>query len=265
MNSFFDKLNLRPGERRLVVIVALVVFLVVNAFLVWPRFLEWGKVTNQETGAVATRNQYQREVDNIKKYQLRLAELAEKGASVGTEDQALKLSSTLYSQAALSGVNIINSTVPRATGNSGGKTNMFFDEQSAVVTFIADEKSLVDFLYNFGAGASMIRVRSMQLSPDPPHFKLQGNLTLVASYQRTTPARPAAATTTTTPIPRTNSPAGVRPPAVPPRAAISNAPPQKTNWFSRLWPFGKKADAANSTNAAAKANSPAKTNAPPNK
>ncbi|HMJ90915.1 MAG TPA: hypothetical protein VK530_13925 [Candidatus Acidoferrum sp.] len=259
MTSLFDKLNLRPSERRLVIIVALVVFLVVNAFLVWPRFLDWGKVKNQEDAAIKTRDQFQREVDNIKKYQLRLAELEQKGAQIGNEDQALKLSSTVYSQAALSGVTIVQYTATlRGTGSSGGKTNLFFDEQSSTIQFLADEKSLVDFLYNLGAGGSMIRVRSMTLNPDPPRYKLQGSITLVASYQRTAAAR---GTTATAPAPRPAAPAGTaRPAPGATQSAISNAPPQKTSWLSRLWPFGSKKIADS-----ARTNAPAKTNAPPKK
>ena len=40
MSSFIDKLNLRPGEKRLVYIIGLVVFLLFNYFFVWPRFGE---------------------------------------------------------------------------------------------------------------------------------------------------------------------------------------------------------------------------------
>src|ERR1043165_5731960 len=156
MKSFFDKLNLRPGERRLVIIVALIVFLVVNAFLVWPRFFEWGKVTNQERGALATRDQYQHEIDNISRYQRRLAELEQKGAQIGSEDQALKLSSTVYSQAGLTAVTV--NDYRAALQSAVGRTNMFFDQQSATIEFMADERSLVDFLYNLGVGGSMIRV-----------------------------------------------------------------------------------------------------------
>lgn len=265
MTSFFDKLNLSPGERRLVVIVALVVFLVVNAFFVWPRFLEWGTVTNRERAAKATRDQYQAEVDNIKKYQLRLAELEQKGAQIGNEDQALKLSSTVYSQAALSGVQI-NTYTPtlKTVGTSTGKTNVFFDEQSGTIQFIADERSLVDFLYNLGVGGSMIRVRSMTLNPDPPRHKLQGSIALVASYARTSGARTPAASAP--PAARPAAPATARPvsTATAPKAVPTNAPPPKASWWSRLWPFGSKSTAP-ATNTAAKPNTPAKTNASPNR
>lgn len=259
MNALFDKLNLRPAERRLVMIVALVVFLVVNAFLVWPRFFEWGKVTNQTKSAQMMKDQYDAEIKKVPEYQRKLAELANKGAHVGNEDEALKLSTTVHSQAALSGVTVNNYTAVPKTASTGGKTNTFFDEQSATIQFIAEERSLVDFLYNLGAGGSMIRVRTMTLNPDAPRYKLQGSITLVASYQRTTPARAVTA-------PAAPASASLRPAAPAARgtnapartATVSNAPPQKVSWWSRLWPFGKKN--APTTNAPAKANPVVKTN-----
>ena len=43
MKSAFDRLNLRPFERRLVVAVGTVVFVVLNLVFVWPYFDERGK------------------------------------------------------------------------------------------------------------------------------------------------------------------------------------------------------------------------------
>ena len=44
MQSFFDKYNLNAFERRLVVVVGLVVFLIINMALVWPQFADWGEI-----------------------------------------------------------------------------------------------------------------------------------------------------------------------------------------------------------------------------
>jgi hypothetical protein len=256
MSSVFDKLNLKPGERRFVVFVALIAFIVINALFVWPKFFDWKKVTDREKRAADQLQQFRREVDNIKRYQLQLRELEAKGAQVQTEQQASELQNAVRAQAQLSGVTINNYTPVNRMGTSG-KTNLFFDEQSATIQFVGEEKPLVDFLYNLGAGSSMIRVRSMTLNPDPPRYRLQGSITLVASYARA--ARPVAATT-----PGTARPA----PATGPRTAMTNisragatnAPAPKTSWWSRLWPFGKKTAATNNA-----ANAPAKTNAPTKK
>jgi hypothetical protein len=259
MSSVFDKLNLKPGERRFVVIAGLVVFVVLNAFFVWPEFMEWRKVQQRKKNAEESLRQFQREVDKTTGYQSRLAELQRAGAAIGSEDQALKLSSTVYSQAALSGIQV-NTYTPVLKTIGGGKTNQFFDEQSGTIQLIGEEKSLVDFLYNLGSGGSMIRVRSMTLNPDPARMRLQGSMTLVASYQRTAAKTAPAAT-----APRAAAAASGAP-----KQSINttlkpatNAPAAKEGWLSRLWPFGKKsATPAPTTPPTA----PAKTtNAPPKK
>ena len=45
--SIFDKLNLRPQERRLVVIVGLIIFVLLNMWFVWPYFDDWGRVRGE--------------------------------------------------------------------------------------------------------------------------------------------------------------------------------------------------------------------------
>jgi hypothetical protein len=46
----------------------------------------------------------------------------------------------------------------------------------------------VDFLYKLGSDVSMIRVLDLELQPDGPRQKLNANIKLVASYQRSAPA-----------------------------------------------------------------------------
>ena len=65
----------------------------------------------------------------------------------------------------------------------------FFVEQIQNINVTATDEQLVDFLYKLGSDASMIRVRDLELQPDPPHQKLNANIRLVASYQRNAPAR----------------------------------------------------------------------------
>ena len=224
--SLFDKLNLRPNERRLVIIVLIVVFIILNFIFVWPRFKDWGKIKARRTIAEQQIAQFDRETANTPGYQMRMKDLETQGAAVASEEQAMKLSTTLNNQAALSGVQVNNYVAVRQTLMSiGGKTNQFFEEQSGVLTFVAEEKALVDFLYSLGTGGSLIRVRSMTLNPDPPRHKLQGSITLVASYAKKAPARsaapapkPASAGTASaakpaSPFAKTNAPSKTNPPA----------------------------------------------------
>ncbi len=172
MSSLFDKLNLRPNERRLVIIVAIVVFIIVNAIFVWPHFGDWGKLRRRQADATEQLRRYRIEVESIPRYQKTLSELEKAGASVASEDQALKLANTVQNQALLSGVQWNGYTPGRQTASA--KPNQFFEEQTGNLSFVADEKALIDFLYNLGSGGSLIRVRTMTLNPDAPRYKLQG-------------------------------------------------------------------------------------------
>lgn len=192
MKSVFDKLNLRPNERRLVIIVMFVVFIVLNFIFVWPHFGDWGRLQKRRKAALELEFAYNREINNTKAYTLQLADLEKQGATVQSEAMALTLSTEVQNQAALSGVQVNRYDPVRQTALTiGGKTNQFFEEQSGVINVTTEEKSLVDFLYNLGKGQSLIRVRSFTLNPDPPRHKLQGNVTLVASYQKKAPAKVA--------------------------------------------------------------------------
>ena len=219
MNSLFDKLNLRPNERRLVIIVSIVVFVVLNAIFVWPRFGDWGKLQRRQHEADDLLRRYRTEVANTEKYQKTLNELEKAGATVASEEQALKLSTTIYNQGALSGVTVDNYNEIRQSSSGVSKPNQFFDEKAANVHITGDEKSLVDFLYNLGVGGSLIRVRSMSLSPDQPRYKLQGTLQVVASYARKAPPKAVPAAT----------PAKANPPAVATTNARSTTASAKPN------------------------------------
>ena len=212
MKSVFDKLNLRPGERRLVIIVMIVVFIVLNFIFVWPHFGDWGKLKNRRKVAMDLKYQYEREINNTKTYTSQLKDLERQGATVQSEAQALTLSTEVQNQAALSGVQVNRYDPVRQTAMSiGGKTNQFFEEQSGIINVTTEEKSLVDFLYSLGTGRSFIRVRSFTLNPDPPRHKLQGNVTLVASYQKKAPTRTistAPAATAPAPAVRSTNQAG---------------------------------------------------------
>lgn len=193
MSSLFDKMNLRPNERRLVIIVSIVVFIVLNAIFVWPHFSDWTKIKARRSSAEDLLQRYRAEVGNTQKYQKTLNDLEKAGASVASEEQALKLATTVQNQAALSGVQMNRYDPVRQTSASSGKPNQFFEEQSGIMNVTADEKTLIDFLYNLGSGGSLIRVKSMTLNPDAQRYKLSGTLTLAASYAKKAPPKVAPA------------------------------------------------------------------------
>lgn len=216
MTSLFDKLNLAPAERRLVVIVGIVVFVVLNFWLVFPQFGEWAKNEQRIRDAGARRKTFSDEIAKKTGYEKELKELQKQGSEVATEAAALQLSQEVNSQAALSGVSI-TSISPLQRQGATGKTNSFFDEASVTISINASEKELIEFLYRLADKDLLIRAKSMQLSPDPSRQRLQGPIMLVKSYQRRPPpkASPLAAKPATTAAkadaPKTNAPAAAAP------------------------------------------------------
>lgn len=215
MTSFLDKLNLRPQERRWVVGVALVVFVLLNFLIVWPHFGDLGRAEQGLKDTRALLKKFQDEIDKQSHYTRQLKELQEGGQFIASEEQALRLSQEVANQAALTGVNIPSST-PGVRGI--GKTNAFFDEQTLQISVVSDEPPLVEFLYNLAARESLTRVRSMTLGPDPRRERLQGNITLVKSFQKKPPPKTAA----TAAVP----PAKLAPPAtLPGKSNVASAVP----------------------------------------
>ncbi|MBU6399718.1 MAG: hypothetical protein KGS61_05320 [Verrucomicrobia bacterium] len=215
MSGVLTRLNLRPEERRLVVVVGVVVFGVLNLWLVWPHFRDWARLQAALDKSRATLLSYQKEVGNIPKYQEKLKYLESQGSAVLPAEQALQLARTVRDQAAQSGVMIVQTT---PLPHTGVNTNQFFEEQAIRISVNSNETNLVNFLYAIGSGNSMIRVRDLDLRPDPGsgRTRLVGGMTLVASYQRQVPAKIEAAKTT----PATN---GLRP--VQPKRKVTPANP----------------------------------------
>ncbi|HYE32317.1 MAG TPA: hypothetical protein VEH27_12870 [Methylomirabilota bacterium] len=185
--SIFDKLNLRPQERRIVVGVGVLVFVIINIMFVWPQFSQWGEVQNQMGRSQSTFDRYQKELANKPTYEKRLRSLEQEGSQVLTEE--LQLDRIIASQAASAGL-ILNQSqrVPRGIG---ANANQFFEEQAQNITYSGGPASLVNFLVKLASDNSMMRVRELRVQPDPSQTRFSGTMTIVASFQRKAPATPA--------------------------------------------------------------------------
>lgn len=204
MSAFLNRLNLRPQELRLVVIVFAIVFVVVNFWLVVPHFDDWGKAKKSLAKTKATLALYQKEIDpnRLGEYRKKLRELEGAGSTVATDERSFDLARIIQNQASSSGVTIIRDS---PTTISGGKTNEFFEERARVIEVSTGEKELVDFLVALGSTNSVIRVKSLNLKPDQTQMKLVGGITLVASYPKVRPKKPSAAASKNSPAPSRKS------------------------------------------------------------
>src|SRR6266404_5930650 len=206
--------NLRPFEKRVVVAVLAMLFIVFNFWFVFPHFSDWGRVQFRMEKAQRTLAMFQTELAQTNKYSQEIKKLQSEGLSVPPEDQSLHFSSTILTRAAQCGVNVLT------TSRTSTRTNdQFFIEQSQTISTQSTEQQLVDFLFGLGSGDSLVRVRDLGLRPDPPRFALVATITLVASYQKkpqakspAPPARPAAST----PVPAAANPPTPSPKPKPP-------------------------------------------------
>jgi Tfp pilus assembly protein PilO len=187
MTSPLDKLNLRPFEKRLVVGILVVVFLVVNAWVVFPHFSDWSNVQGRMSEAREKLAKWQGVAAEEPKIRRLVDELQKQSSAVPPEEQTFQFTKTILQQAQQSGVNIVQ------TGKIFSETNQFFLLQTQSISVTSGEQQLVDFLFNLGSGDSLIRVRDLSLRPDPPRQSLSAGVKLVGSYQKKTPGKAAPA------------------------------------------------------------------------
>ena len=216
MSALLARLNLRPQERRLMVAIAMVVFVVLNIWFVWPHFKDWGRLQRENRLAKDNLTLFKTEIEKQPQTRKKLEKLEGQGSSVLPEDQALQLLRTVQVQARQSGVQIPNST---SIPNTGGRPNEFFQEQAIRISVITGDKELVDFLVKLGSGNSMIRVRDLDLRPQlPTQQKLEGSMILVASYQKKPAAKNTPPSKVTRPPQKTGAPIP-KPPAATPKTS----------------------------------------------
>ena len=180
MKNFLARLN--SVERRFVVGVFVVLIVVINVLFIWPRFNDWDKTLDRLAKFRRTLATFQAEIKQMPDYERKVRLLEGESAPVPPEDQGIEFVRNINAQAAQSGFSVV-------FGRMTEGTNQIFLEKNQPITAVAEEAQLVDFLYNLGAGNSLIRARSLRLSPDPARQKLSASVTLVASYQKKTAAR----------------------------------------------------------------------------
>lgn len=186
MTSYLDRLNLRPFEKRLVVVVGIVLFIVLNMWFVVPHFSDLSDAQRRRIEAQKKLELWQAEIDQVQKYQAGINTFARQGLDVPVEDQQNQFVRIIQDQQSQSGVGI------QSMGRTSTQTNQFFLELTQLITVQSQEAQLVDFLYNLGAGDSLVRVRDLSLKPDPPRQQLSGMVKLVASYQKNPPRKTAS-------------------------------------------------------------------------
>jgi hypothetical protein len=184
MKTYLD--TLRPSEKRLVVGIGLVFFVVLNYWFVLPHFEDWNHLKFDIKKAQDKLEMYRNEIQQSRRYEVEIKRMEGGGYSVPAEDQANHFQSTALDMAIQAGVGF------QSTGKVSQSTNQFFLLLSESVTLTAKEDSLINFLYNLGSGDSLIRVRDLGIRPDAPRQNLSATIKLEASYQKKLPVRAGA-------------------------------------------------------------------------
>lgn len=209
MSSTFSQFStsfarLSSLERRFIILVVVILFVVINLLFVLPHFNDLANIDNRFGDANAKLEKYEKEIAQVGFYEKNVTALEGEGASVPKEDQAVNFLQAIQNQAAQSGVSVL------ANNRQPERTNEFFLERSQALTTQSGESQLVDFLYSLGSGNSLIRVRALSVRPDAPRQALSANITLIASFQKKAPVRaatPAARPAPAAPAAKTNTPA----------------------------------------------------------
>ena len=190
-SAYFSRLN--SGERFIIIVVIIAVFAAINVFFIFPYFGKWGKITSRKDTAQSTLQKYENMIGQTTLLSNQIAKLEGENASVPPEDQAINFLTAIQNQAVQSHVTVLTSTrQPERTNDS------YFVERAQTLTTTSGEKELVDFLYNLGAGNSLIRVRALSIRtdrPDASRSALNSTVTLIASFQKKPATRTVPAST----------------------------------------------------------------------
>src|SRR5206468_8554600 len=144
--TLLDKLNLRPQERRLVVMAVAVLAVVLHFWFVQPYFREWGQVKTELDKARRTLKTYKSEIARTNEYEAKRLKLEIQGSSLPAEQQAQAniLIGRIQAVADQSGLKV--GTIAPVGRSRTGKTNEFFEEQTINLTLNpSGPQELVDF------------------------------------------------------------------------------------------------------------------------
>ncbi len=215
MLRFFDRLNLSPAERRLVVIILVIAVVVLNYWLIWPRFGDFQTVTNEYKALARKKAAFEAEIARRPMYELNLRKLQEAGSVLPAGEERIQFRTDMERTAREVGLSVRTwgEVLPeRATGTTAA-TNAFFEAISLSMSqVLGTEAQFVDFLYRVGASNSTIRVKELNLVPGNFDARAQGKtnlvgtLKLVASIPKAPPkGAPAAAGGPVTTAPVSNA------------------------------------------------------------
>ena len=188
--SIFDKLNLSSVERRLVMIV-LVVLMSAFAWMVWRMIPDPGatraKIDKAENKLEGFTNEIYQATNS---YISEIRKLEGMGSAVVPIEQEVNMIR------AIDTLMMDNGVRESSNGKMTTETKEFFLERSVPIQFSSKESDIVKILSELGKRGSVMRVSEMRLKPDKNRYKLDVSMTVTASYQKNVKATQPKATET---------------------------------------------------------------------
>ncbi len=218
MKKFWEQL--KPQERRWLIIIGCVVFVTMNYFFIWPQFSEWSRNTNRMNADKENMAKYAAELAHKGEYERKIRGIDPENQNIAQDDQAVHFEQVFRDKAVENGVQIQSTSRPLT------RTDDFTMEQHETIQVLTGERNLVDYLYSLGSSGSSVRVESMSLRPlDLNRYQLHADLTIVESYFKS-PSSAASTRTVAaaTPAKPATTPASSTTPAKPAAASPSRNP-----------------------------------------
>ncbi len=180
MISLLNMLNVKPAERRAVIIFLMAALVVGNG--VWmamgPGLFTLRRQLADHEGQLQREKMVQAAHTEFKQ---RVAELNPKASVATGSEQAAKVLETLRDEAERSGITGISISIARSPTRKDNP----FEEHKRSVTFETSLVNLVEFLLSVADKEdSMIRVSDYKISPSGDNRKVRVQMSFVASYPK---------------------------------------------------------------------------------
>ena len=176
--SIFDKLNLSSVERRLVMIV-LVVLMSAFAWMVWRMIPDPGATRDKIYKAENKLEGFTNEI-----YQATNSYISEIRKLEGMGSAVVPIEQEVNMIRAIDTLMMDNGVRESSNGKMTTETKEFFLERSVPIQFSSKESDIVKILSELGKRGSVMRVSEMRLKPDKNRYKLDVSMTVTASYQK---------------------------------------------------------------------------------
>ncbi len=189
MIGLFEKLNVRPEERRMVIAVFFTAFIVFNGLWAW-KYLSGSTEWNEKDDKLADLNKetqgYQKSIKRLsvekKRWEKYMEELKERSGEEGggaeNFDPFIRVRNMDHWKS-------LNPSSPRRTKGSEESGFDTFEKQEVRARFRTGPYQLMLFLRELGDQKEMIRLNTLNLKPVPPDRKLlSGEITIIASLPK---------------------------------------------------------------------------------